>query len=194
MIMTEFNNLNNLHDITNLLDNNKSNLDYILDNKFVFECQYNSISITILDYPQIYSEKDDKIKYIIYPNPTISYNVKDLIYLIVNKKVDTEIIYNKNVLDLTINLRINNEMRPTKLHFINSKIIDFYNEYYQYSLKLNNEKDNLIIQNSFESLRQKLINLKRLGYYSFLLNDIMKISNKYKPTSPINNDKHCVIM
>lgn len=186
-----------LQDITNIL-NNHTNSKYTLDNKFIFQCEHNSLSIIVLDYKQIYvDEKNEKkenekneIKYIIYPTPSITYNIQDLIYLIVNKKIDTNIIYNKNVLDLSLIIRINNIMKTINLHFINSKIIDYYNEFYQYSMKLDSEKDNLIIQNNFESLRRTLINLKRLGYYTFLLNDINKISNKYKPL----NDKHCVIM
>lgn len=139
--------------------------------------------------PLIKEEKDYTIKneYILIFNdnmistlPTELRNIDrilPLIKVLLENKLNYEIIVHSNYLTMTLYYRLFNVLNKTSLHLLNSKVYDCFNLYTSLSSTLNIYKDDIIKQNTFENIRRKLLSLDDLGPYNNLKNKLKQPSH-----------------
>lgn len=95
-----------------------------------------------------------------------------LIKVLLQNKLNYKISIYSNYLTITLYYRLFNVLNETTLHLLNSKVYDCFKLYNELSQTLNIYKDDIIKQNTFENIRQKLLSLNDLGPYNNLKNKL----------------------
>lgn len=101
-----------------------------------------------------------------------------LIKVLIENKLNYKITIYPNYLTITLHYRLFNTIKKVSLYLLNKKVYECFRIYGDLSKSLNVYKDDIIRQNTFENIKQKLLSLNDLGPYNNLKNKLEKNYNK----------------
>lgn len=118
------------------------------------------------------------------PDLRFTCRISQLIKLLLDKKVICDLKKNNNnYIKIVITYRLSNLLKKTELPLLSKSIYDDFETYKTLCSTLSLYKDDLVKQNTFQTVRQRLLNIGDLGYFNYLKTNL---SDKHSPL--INRD------